>query len=263
MFNIAERRHRFAFKKHEQDASDSLIIAATNHPAILDRALFRRFDDIVQYGLPSAAEIQTALKFKLSGSRISSKINWVKLASTAKGLSYADVTRATTDALKHAVIEGRTVSNTDLLVAISERKQLSRGVVVLGIIAEVRKAKITAAFFSTLNAAEQHALADGVVARLGQLAPNAPAVGLLDTGVNHAHPLLAPVIADGDVQALKFPWGGHDTHPHGHGTQMAGLAIYGDLTEILSGGGPIELTHGVQSVKLIHAPDAHLPELYR
>jgi SpoVK/Ycf46/Vps4 family AAA+-type ATPase len=106
----------------EQDASDSLIIAATNHPAILDRALFRRFDDIVKYGLPSVAEIQTALKFKLSGSRISSKINWVKLASTAKGLSYADVTRATADALKHALIEGRTVSNTDLLAAISERK---------------------------------------------------------------------------------------------------------------------------------------------
>ena len=106
----------------EQDTSDSLIIAATNHPSILDRALFRRFDDIVQYGLPTIAEIQAALRSKLSGSRISSKISWVKLASKAKGLSYADVTRATTDALKHALIEGRPVTDSDLLSAISERK---------------------------------------------------------------------------------------------------------------------------------------------
>ena len=106
----------------EQDSSDSLIIAATNHPAILDRALFRRFDDIVQYGLPTVAEIQTTLKFKLEGSKFSTKINWTKLSATAKGLSYADVTRATGDALKHAVIEGRALTNTDLLTAIAERK---------------------------------------------------------------------------------------------------------------------------------------------
>jgi hypothetical protein len=56
--------------------------------------------------------------------------------------------------------------------------------------------------------------------------------------------------------------GGHDTHRHGHGTQMAGLAIYGDLTTVLSGDGPIELTHGVHSLKLIHAPDPHRPDLY-
>ncbi|MET4804292.1 hypothetical protein ABIA96_006897 [Bradyrhizobium sp. LB11.1] len=142
------------------------------------------------------------------------------------------------------------------------REQLSRGAEVLGIIAEVRKAKVTADFYSTLAAAEQHQLVDGVAARLGQLAPDAPAVGLLDTGVNHGHPLLAPVIGDADVQTLKPAWGGHDTHHHGHGTQMAGLAIYGDLTDVLAGDGPIELTHGVQSLKLIHAPDQHLPELY-
>jgi hypothetical protein len=153
------------------------------------------------------------------------------------------------------------VDRTVVLVR-ATREQLSRGVVVLGIIAEIRKAKVTADFFSSLSAAEQHALADGIAARLGQLAANAPAVGLLDTGVNRGHPLLAPVIATADVQTLKPAWGTHDTHRHGHGTQMAGLAIYGDLTDVLSDDGPIELSHGVQSVKLIHAPDAHLPALY-
>lgn len=106
----------------EQDISDSLIIAATNHPAILDRALFRRFDDIVQYALPSVKEIQSALQFKIAGSKTSTKINWAGLATLARGLSYADITRATGDALKHALIEGRSLTNSDLRFAITERK---------------------------------------------------------------------------------------------------------------------------------------------
>jgi len=106
----------------EQDASDSLIIAATNHPAILDKALFRRFDDIVKYDLPRTSDIAAALKGKLAGTKFSSKINWNKLALTARGLSYADVTRATGDALKHALIEGRALTNADLASAIAERK---------------------------------------------------------------------------------------------------------------------------------------------
>lgn len=142
------------------------------------------------------------------------------------------------------------------------REQLSRSAEVLGVIAEVRKAKVTADFYSTQAAAAQHELADGLVARLGQLAANSPVVGLLDTGVNHGHPLLSPIMSDDDVQELKPGWGGHDTYLHGHGTQMAGLAIYGDLTDVLDGEGPIELTHGVQSLKLIHLPDPHRPDLY-
>lgn len=107
----------------EQDASDSIIIAATNHPTILDSALFRRFDDIVKYSLPTAREIEFALKAKLAGARVSNKINWAKLSAAAKGLSYADLTRATGDALKHALIEGRPLSGVDLLSSIAERKE--------------------------------------------------------------------------------------------------------------------------------------------
>lgn len=106
----------------EQDTSDSLIIAATNHPAILDRALFRRFDDIVQYALPTLPEIQTALKAKLAGSKMADKMPWTRLATMAKGLSYADVSRAAGDALKHALIEGRSLTLMDLRVAITERQ---------------------------------------------------------------------------------------------------------------------------------------------
>lgn len=106
----------------EQDASDSVIIAATNHPAILDRALFRRFDDIIEYSLPTTKEVRTAFEAKIAGAKTSGKIDWAKLSLLAKGLSYADVSRVVQDALKHALIEGHAVKQKDILSAIDERK---------------------------------------------------------------------------------------------------------------------------------------------
>jgi SpoVK/Ycf46/Vps4 family AAA+-type ATPase len=104
----------------EQDVSDSIIIAATNHPTILDRALFRRFDDVVLFQLPTREEAKSALKAKISGTK-TGLIRWSKLAASAKGLSYADLTRAAENALKHALMEGRVLSHADLSHALLER----------------------------------------------------------------------------------------------------------------------------------------------
>jgi hypothetical protein len=142
------------------------------------------------------------------------------------------------------------------------REQLSRGAEILGTIAEVRKAKVTAELFSSLTPNELHELGEELLQRVSLPAADAPAIGLLDTGVNRGHPLLSQVIADNDCQTLKPGWGVHDTHRDGHGTQMAGLAIYGDLTTILADETPIQLTHGLQSLKLVHEPDPHRPDLY-
>lgn len=106
----------------EHDISDSLIIAATNHPTILDRALFRRFDDIIEYALPAEKEVVAALKSKFFAAKISGTVNWSALAKKAKGLSYADIARAASDAMKHALIERRELKNEDLSSAISERR---------------------------------------------------------------------------------------------------------------------------------------------
>lgn len=106
----------------EQDNSDSLIIAATNHASILDKALFRRFDDIIHYTLPTRDQAAKALKAKLAGFK-SGRVEWLSLAKAAAGLSYGDLTRAVEDAIKHAIIERRAVSNTDLSAAIAERKR--------------------------------------------------------------------------------------------------------------------------------------------
>lgn len=153
------------------------------------------------------------------------------------------------------------IDRTVILVR-ATREVLSRGVELLGLIAELRKAKVTAAFYSARTQSEQHEMSAELVARVTAAAANAPIVGLLDTGVNHGHPLLAPLMTDAHVQTLKPDWGAHDTYPDGHGTQMAGLALYGDLVDVLQGDGPIQLTHSLHSLKLIHAPDPHRPELY-
>jgi SpoVK/Ycf46/Vps4 family AAA+-type ATPase len=106
----------------EQDNSDSLIIAATNHADILDRALFRRFDDVIRYELPDQRHIIETLTVKLGGFK-TQDVAWTKVALRARGLSYADVTRACEDAIKDALIHGRTyVTNAELMSAIQERK---------------------------------------------------------------------------------------------------------------------------------------------
>lgn len=76
----------------EQDNSHSLVLAATNHPGILDAALFRRFDDVLHYDLPDGAQI-AKLFFVRLGRVAVKEVDWKKLARNALGLSYADVTQ--------------------------------------------------------------------------------------------------------------------------------------------------------------------------
>ncbi len=107
----------------EQDASHSLIVAATNHPEILDQALFRRFDDILHYGLPDEALIAALLKARL-GRQGRKGISWKRLAQQAKGLSYAEIVRACDEALKEVIIEQKEhLGERDIRHAIEERVQ--------------------------------------------------------------------------------------------------------------------------------------------
>jgi AAA+ superfamily predicted ATPase len=80
-----------------------VIIAATNHPDILDEALFRRFDDVVEYHVPSHDEIQKLLRMRLANYLKSPKAI-AELSCDASGLSHAEVSRAIDDAVKEAVM---------------------------------------------------------------------------------------------------------------------------------------------------------------
>lgn len=107
----------------EQDSSNSLVIAATNHAKILDPALFRRFDDLIHYELPDRGRVVETLKAKL-GNFAASSIQWTKAAVVARGLSFADITRACEESIKDALIHDRlSVTTAQLVHAINDRKQ--------------------------------------------------------------------------------------------------------------------------------------------
>ncbi len=109
----------------EQDGSHSLVVAATNHPSILDPALFRRFDDVLHYELPDRSQIAALLKRRLAGS-VAKGIRWENLAELAQGLSYAEVTRAANEALKDALIHDRDrIRTEDIHTALTELKSVA------------------------------------------------------------------------------------------------------------------------------------------
>jgi hypothetical protein len=145
-------------------------------------------------------------------------------------------------------------------------RQLSTSIDVLNDVAEVRKAKEAAAFFTDLSPGEQAEWVRDLRRRTTPPPADAPTVCILDTGVNREHPLLAPALAPEDTKAVDPTWGTHDDgggpRYKGHGTEMAGLALYGDLTPVLGATTPVRLHHRLESVKILPPRGRNPPELY-
>jgi SpoVK/Ycf46/Vps4 family AAA+-type ATPase len=109
----------------EKDDSDSLIIAATNHPDLLDKALYRRFDDVIQYDLPSPEVTKKLIQSRLTTFRLDWKI-WDGILASTAGLSQAEIIRASTEVAKNAVLEKRkTILEDELIASIVERKSMT------------------------------------------------------------------------------------------------------------------------------------------
>lgn len=106
----------------DADRSDNVIVAATNNPKLLDRALFRRFDDILRYGLPDKAERLKLLKNLLANFK-TPRFPFAKAATAAEGLSQAEIASAARDAIKNAILAGnQTVESESLLNSLHERQ---------------------------------------------------------------------------------------------------------------------------------------------
>ncbi len=104
----------------ERDNSDSLIIAITNNKELLDQALFRRFDDVILYSLPSLEEKEELLKNRLS--QFAKKINFKDLLPNINGLSHAEISLACIDAIKETILNDlQTMNNELILKAIKDR----------------------------------------------------------------------------------------------------------------------------------------------
>lgn len=110
----------------ERDESDSLIVCATNHPALLDSALFRRFESLIEYAVPSSELAEQVIRNRLASLDVA-EVEWSGVRDAATGLSHADLARACEVAAKHAILEHRTRIDTGALVAaLRDRSPLRR-----------------------------------------------------------------------------------------------------------------------------------------
>lgn len=133
----------------------------------------------------------------------------------------------------------------------ASQQQVSSSVMTLNCVAEFRRAKDTADFFDALAQQEQRAWLDDALSRLS-VEPDGettPRICLMDSGINRGHPLLAPLISASDVHTINPSWGTDDQL--NHGTCLAGLAVYGDLTDGLISQAPLVIKHRLESVKII------------
>ncbi len=116
-------------------------------------------------------------------------------------------------------------------------------------------------FFTALPPADQADWTRELVARIKPIAKDAPAVCVLDTGVRRTHHLLNDALSEKDCDSYDPASWGTDDHD-GHGTEMAGLALYGDLTPLLAENYPIGLKHRLESIKILPVTGQNPEELY-
>lgn len=110
----------------EMDDSDSLIIGATNFVQSLDRALFRRFDTVFEYGLPSGDIALKVMRARLSLMDTSDVI-WPEMADASISLSHAEISHACDQAAKIAILENSLKVRSEVLgMALKERRHANR-----------------------------------------------------------------------------------------------------------------------------------------
>ena len=162
------------------------------------------------------------------------------------------------DDLRMRVAEGQVYFPERTVVLLrSSVAQLQQSMMVLNSIAELRRARETAEFFDSLRSDEQQEWLENLLGRSvypldGDAVPH---VCLLDTGVNRGHRLLEPALGPADVHSVEPVWGTDDGD--GHGTEMAGLALAGNLQEHLATAEKIHFPHRLESVKLLPSGGAN------
>lgn len=93
----------------EDYKSQGILIATTNFSGIIDNALFRRFDEIIEMPKPDLAEIERLLRSSLFAFSLSQQINLKVVAEKMRGFSAALIVKVAQDAAKNCVIEGKKV----------------------------------------------------------------------------------------------------------------------------------------------------------
>jgi hypothetical protein len=133
----------------------------------------------------------------------------------------------------------------------ASQNQLSSSSLLLNRVSEIRAPKVTAEFFDVMPSEEQEAWSQELLERLHKSDNgNEPYVCIIDTGVNVEHPLLKPFT---DISnQLTITADGDPTDKNGHGTGMAGLAMWGDLTNALDTSDVLDISHRLESIKVLN-----------
>jgi len=107
--DVAEMRrvlNSFLQFMEEPSATDSILVTATNHPELLDKALLRRFDEILEFDLPTADQVKAVVKANLRPMKYP-RLGWASIEKAARGLSQSEIARAAEEAVKHAILAQR------------------------------------------------------------------------------------------------------------------------------------------------------------
>jgi hypothetical protein len=144
----------------------------------------------------------------------------------------------------------------------ANQKQLLDLIILSDNIAEVRKAKNTARFWTSSLNNDQAEWVKDLLGRLVIKQEIKTAICILDTGINYGHPLLNPILSPSDCQTVREEWGKYDHHSHG--TLMAGVSEYGNLISCLLSSNQVTINHLLESVKIlpINRLEKNSPELW-
>jgi len=125
--DVAEMRrvlNSFLQLMEQPNATDSVLVGATNHPELLDRALLRRFDLVLEFEMPSDEQIKKLIK-KYVRPLKHSRLSWKNIVQAAQGLSQSEIARAAEDAVKTAILDERaTLRTDDILRRLNDRSRM-------------------------------------------------------------------------------------------------------------------------------------------
>lgn len=125
--DVAEMRrvlNSFLQLMEQPNATDSVLVGATNHPELLDRALLRRFDLVLEFEMPSDEQIKK-LVTKYVRPLKHSRLGWKSIVKAAQGLSQSEIARASEDAVKTAILDERTtIATNDILQRLNDRSRM-------------------------------------------------------------------------------------------------------------------------------------------
>lgn len=125
--DVAEMRrvlNSFLQFMEEGNSTDSLIVCSTNHPSLLDRALLRRYDQVLEFDAPSPSQIQRLITTNLAPLK-GTRFAWKRICAEAEGLSQAEIVRAVDDTVKTAILDEKNeVTTEEILTRLHERHSM-------------------------------------------------------------------------------------------------------------------------------------------